>query len=172
MDNIEKIIEEKTQKILLNIKTIRESKKISRAKLADKIGVSKDSIYLLEKGERSLTLKWMILFAEHLNCSLSQLLGENISETPNNSQNNTKDKQYMVTGYVTDAMFILERVDPEKRMELQERNELLGEIYKRIYDIYEQKLNKNQMVEFVKKKKLDNLIDTVIIEFLEAKSLT
>jgi DNA-binding XRE family transcriptional regulator len=49
-----------------NLKTYRERAKVSRAQLAEKLGVSKRYIFMLEKRERAPSLKIAKLIIQHL----------------------------------------------------------------------------------------------------------
>ena len=52
---------------LENIKLVRKSEKISQEKLAEKIGVSRNYIGMIERGEINVPTKTLIILAKALN---------------------------------------------------------------------------------------------------------
>ena len=61
-----------------NIKEIRKEKKLTLAMVAERAGTSFQQIARLEKGERELTLDWMVRIAEALECHPIDLLPDAI----------------------------------------------------------------------------------------------
>ncbi len=59
-----------------NIKKIRESRGYSQEQLADRIGTTFQKISKLERGERKLSLQWMMDISKALGCSISDLISE------------------------------------------------------------------------------------------------
>ena len=58
-----------------NIRTFRQSKNWTLQNLADAASTSKSQIDKLEKGERRLTVEWMVRLAKPLGCDPRDLLG-------------------------------------------------------------------------------------------------
>ena len=58
------------------MKEYREKKRFSRADLAGRVGVHKDTIARYERGERSPSAKTLKKIAEALGCSADELLRE------------------------------------------------------------------------------------------------
>lgn len=60
-----------------NLKVIRELKGVSQAELGERIGVSQQMIFQLEKGFRTLSLPLLISISEALECTPNDILGFN-----------------------------------------------------------------------------------------------
>lgn len=56
------------------IRFIRELRGLSQASLADKMGISQSQVDRLEKGQRKLTVDWVIKFSEALDTSFDSIL--------------------------------------------------------------------------------------------------
>ena len=169
-------IEERVTEILTNIRKIREERGLGREALASKLGFSKDTIYHLEKGSRTLSLKWLIRLSEVLDVSFAQLLGEKHfdknahAEKKDESDNKVKGTgKYLVTEYMSYAIDILNNVIDQNERKSRDEAELLSEIYKQIYDIYEKNYAKFELVQHIEKKKTENLVASAIITYLERK---
>lgn len=65
----------------LRLKYLRENANISQQTLADKIGISKSSINMYERGEREPGLETLEAIADFFNCDMDYLLGK--SDTRN-----------------------------------------------------------------------------------------
>lgn len=63
-----------------SIKQCRESRKLSQEYVAKKMGVSKQFIFQLEKGERQIPVDRLIQMSNILDCSLDELVGRKIKE--------------------------------------------------------------------------------------------
>lgn len=59
-----------------NIRFVRDSKNLTREMFAKMIGTSANNIYQYESGRRKISLTKLNIIAEILNCSVSQLLGD------------------------------------------------------------------------------------------------
>lgn len=88
------------------IKQIRNSKKISREKLAPKMNTTGHTIYRLERGEMQITEDWLERFAKALDCSILELIDDatrgltNSSTTEKISIYPLNKKTVPVVGYV------------------------------------------------------------------------
>lgn len=60
-------MDEYLKKVGKNIKLVRKSEKISQEKLAEKIGVSRNYIGMIERGEINVPTKTLIILAKALN---------------------------------------------------------------------------------------------------------
>lgn len=58
-----------------NLKIIRELKGISQAELGERIGVSQQMIFQLEKGFRTLNIPMLIDISNALECTPNDILG-------------------------------------------------------------------------------------------------
>ena len=58
-----------------NLKIIRELKGISQAELGERIGVSQQMIFQLEKGFRTLSVPLLISVSNALECTPNDILG-------------------------------------------------------------------------------------------------
>lgn len=58
-----------------NLKIIRELKGISQAELGERIGVSQQMIFQLEKGFRTLSVPLLISISNALECTPNDILG-------------------------------------------------------------------------------------------------
>lgn len=58
-----------------NLKVIRELKGISQAELGEKVGVSQQMIFQLEKGFRTLSVPMLVSISEALECTPNDILG-------------------------------------------------------------------------------------------------
>ncbi len=61
------MMDEYLKKVGKNIKLARKSEKISQEKLAEKIGVSRNYIGMIERGEINIPTKTLIILAKALN---------------------------------------------------------------------------------------------------------
>lgn len=60
-----------------NLKVIRELKGISQAELGERIGVSQQMIFQLEKGFRTLSVPMLVNISNALDCTPNDILGFN-----------------------------------------------------------------------------------------------
>lgn len=58
-----------------NLKVIRELKGISQAELGERVGVSQQMIFQLEKGFRTLSVHMLVSISEALECTPNDILG-------------------------------------------------------------------------------------------------
>lgn len=61
------MMDEYLKKVGKNIKLARKSEKISQEKLAEKVGVSRNYIGMIERGEINIPTKTLIILAKALN---------------------------------------------------------------------------------------------------------
>lgn len=170
MDEQKDKIETRIKEILNNIRAVREKVGMAREKLAIKIGCNKDTIALLEKGDRRLSLEWIIRISDGLDCTISQLLGDQPFD-PLKNTHSERDNSHppLIIKYMSDAIEIMNKViDPKEKAKRNEA-ELLSTIYKKIYDIYEKQYEPNELIEFVEQKKNESFIENAVIKFLEQK---
>jgi transcriptional regulator with XRE-family HTH domain len=63
--------------VACNLTNVRESKGMTQAELGEKVGVSQQMIYQLEKGLRVLSVPMLISISEALECTPNDILGFN-----------------------------------------------------------------------------------------------
>lgn len=65
-----------------NIKRLRNVKQLSQPQLAEKAGISKGYIYMLETGEmKNPSIDKLLKIAEALNCTIADLIGQPKTQT-------------------------------------------------------------------------------------------
>lgn len=74
------------KKIGENLKAIREENEKSVYDIEKEIGISHQSLYKWEKGEREPSIIACIKLAEYYKCSLDYLVGREVREENNNSK--------------------------------------------------------------------------------------
>ena len=69
------------------IRRLRKAKKWSQEQLAERTGTSSGFISLVERGEKGLSVEGLVRMANVLGVTADALLGENLKNIPNESEN-------------------------------------------------------------------------------------
>lgn len=132
------------------IKEIRELRGLDRKDLAPKIPITVAMLGCLENGTRSLTEKYINKISEILNCTKSQLLGEQPIEGL--EKNKESEKKYVIKEeYISASIDIIDSITDAEELTKEERVEILGKVYKLVHDFYELPNGKKEFISYIKK---------------------
>lgn len=79
-----------------NLEKIRLEKGLSQQKLAELVGTSGPQVNRLEKGERRLTVDWLMRFAEALDVSPSEIIGVQVNAAAKNAKHERAAREISV----------------------------------------------------------------------------
>lgn len=85
---------------MLNLKSLREERKISQQKLSKEIGVSRSTIAMWETGGSQPDNDNLIVLAKYFNVSTDYLLGN--SDNPSNYKNELGNEEFALWGDIKD----------------------------------------------------------------------
>lgn len=99
-----------------NLKNLRKSKKISQEKLAEKVGVSRQSVSKWENGEAYPEMKHILLLCHLFHCKINDLVHENLhdinsldEEVKMNVVKFKKEQQKKMKG-ISKAIYVIARI--------------------------------------------------------------
>ncbi len=84
------------EKVITNIKTIRETKNYSEEYMADKMGISQSTYNRKENGEGDFTLTELIKMADVLEVSVSKIIDMDLARVINQYHNHNQEQ----SGYI------------------------------------------------------------------------
>lgn len=147
-----------------NLKILRARKGYSLRELAKKIGISAVAINNIENGKVKIADKRIESFCDALECTPEELIGDQKSDY--------KSVNYRIKDeYVQQSMQIVDHINKNFDLSTEERSRYLMDVYKIIYDLYEnnpEKLSLETRVLNLRKKFEEELIlKENIIDFLE-----
>ena len=159
------------KKIGEKVKSLRVKHFGSREELAKKINTTAQNIYQLETGRRKISLNWLENFGKLLGCSVSQILGEDSideiddSLTSDNSTAKASKPELVVVSnneypikdqYLGYAMEILDEMIDHNFHTREEKTHMLSEVYKIVYDFYENNGDKADFAKEIENKIIAN----------------
>ena len=126
------------------IKQIREIRGLSIKEAAKRIGITGSMLGLLEKGQRTLTEKYIKDLSNILNCSKAQLLGDESIDEELGKVYPLKEK------YIEVAVEIVNKITEPEDLTKKGRGKILTDVYKLVHDFYELPAGKKEFFDFIK----------------------
>jgi transcriptional regulator with XRE-family HTH domain len=154
-----------------SLEKIRDKKRMSLEDLAKKIGVTRQLLWGFEKGKHNLSTNVMKNLSSALNCKISQILGEDSideiddSLTSDNSTAKASKPELVVVSnneypikdqYLGYAMEILDEMIDHNFHTREEKTHMLSEVYKIVYDFYENNGDKADFAKEIENKIIAN----------------
>ncbi len=155
---LEKLPEEIIQDQRTFLHTIRSKKKFSINELAKKVGVSRQAIWNFENGKSTLSKDVFEKIAGVLDVSIEYLTtGKNITRNDGRNIGIISDNQYPIQDqYLGYAMGIVDEVVDPNFYSKEEKVQILSEVYKIVYNFYENNDDKADYVKEIEKKIVAN----------------
>lgn len=156
---------------------IRELRRLSQRELAEMIAPPEkltsvtQTISYLERGKRKWREDWLENISEALQCSKLQLLGEEPVETlmdsndPRRLRVVAKNEYPIKDQYIRYAMEIVDDLVDAEELTKEGRVEVVSEIYKEIYDFFENNHSKEEYDKFIKAIETKNAVNKGLLNF-------
>ena len=157
------------------LEKIRIRQKVSIAEIAKQVGVSRQLLWGFEKGKNNISTKVLEKIAKTLNCSVSQILGDESNERLYNNEKEQKTEipsspTYPIKDqYLNYAMEIVDEMIDHEFHSRQEKTHILSEVYKIVYEFYE---NQDDNADFAKELEKKIIANQGVLRFLNKENFS
>lgn len=172
LEGLSKLPQEIQQDQRTFLHTIRSKKGLSINELAKMIGVSRQLLWKFENGKSTLSENVLSKVAEALNVSVEYLTtGKESAEAkkPEQKFNVVSSNDYPIKDeYLGHAMEIVDEMIDHDFHSREEKTHILSEVYKLVYDFYENNDDKKDFVKEIEQKMTAN---EGFLKFLNKRNL-